>query len=232
VAPRAKLHTAPGAHCLGRLGRLSWTSGWNSGGAGWLRAPLRPSGMAGQDRIGRRSARPRLVSETIRISALRSSKRGSIGSSDWIGRPDGRAHESAGALAAAARQYDRGGSGSRLACARRGQRCPPILRRHDLGRTARQEALVARVQVPDNYSLIKRVLGLYPLTAIPVALAWQRWEAKHLLPFVHPPPNSTSMAHQCPTCPILSLRLGASPSGATLDHGIPGTGPSAQGRRT
>jgi hypothetical protein len=66
------------------------------------------------------------------------------------------------------------------------ERCPPILRQHDLGRTDRQEALLARVEVPEDYSLIERALGLYPLTAIPVAMAWQRWEAKHLLPFRTP----------------------------------------------
>ena len=66
------------------------------------------------------------------------------------------------------------------------ERCPPILPQHDLGRTDRQEALLARVEVPEDYSLIKRALGLYPLTASPVAMAWQRWEAKHLLPFRTP----------------------------------------------
>jgi hypothetical protein len=49
-----------------------------------------------------------------------------------------------------------------------------------------QEALLARAEVPDDYSLVKRTLGLYPLTAVPVALGWQRWEAKHLPPFREP----------------------------------------------
>ena len=66
------------------------------------------------------------------------------------------------------------------------ERCPPILRRYDLERIDRQEALLARAEVPDHYSLAKRTLGLYPLTAIPVALAWQRWQAEHLPPFREP----------------------------------------------
>lgn len=66
------------------------------------------------------------------------------------------------------------------------ERCPPILRRHDLRRMDRHEALLARADVPDDYSLAKRTLGLYPLTAIPVALGWQRWQAEHLPPFREP----------------------------------------------
>ena len=63
------------------------------------------------------------------------------------------------------------------------ERCPPMLRRHDLARMDRRDALLARAEVPDNYSLAKRTLGLYPITAVPVALGWQEWEAKHLPPF-------------------------------------------------
>jgi hypothetical protein len=66
------------------------------------------------------------------------------------------------------------------------ERCPPILRRHDLARLGHKEALLARAEVPDDYSLAKRTLGLYPLTAIPVALGWRRWQAEHLPPFREP----------------------------------------------
>jgi hypothetical protein len=81
------------------------------------------------------------------------------------------------------------------------ERCPPILRRHDLARMDRREALLARAEVPDDYSLAKRTFGLYPLTAIPVALGWQRWQAEHLPPFREPTAEVGSEARQCSTCP-------------------------------
>jgi hypothetical protein len=46
---------------------------------------------------------------------------------------------------------------------------------------------------------------------------------------VHIQPDERDSFH---AARLLCLRLGTGQSGATLDHGIPETGPSAQGRQT
>jgi hypothetical protein len=62
-------------------------------------------------------------------------------------------------------------------------RCPPVLRRHDFARDQGWDRLRAAVAVPDDYSALERILGLYPLTAIPVALGYERWQAENLPAF-------------------------------------------------
>lgn len=46
--------------------------------------------------------------------------------------------------------------------------------------------LQAAVSVPDEYSRLARMLGVYPLTAVPVALGYQRWRANNLPAFDRP----------------------------------------------
>jgi hypothetical protein len=61
------------------------------------------------------------------------------------------------------------------------QRCPKILREHDFPKE--RDSVVARARVPDDYVTIMRVVGAYPLAAIPVAFGWQRWKAQNFPPF-------------------------------------------------
>lgn len=61
--------------------------------------------------------------------------------------------------------------------------CPAVLRAQDFATEEGPERLRAAVIVPDDYSTIERALGLYPLTAIPVALGYERWQAANLPAF-------------------------------------------------
>jgi hypothetical protein len=61
--------------------------------------------------------------------------------------------------------------------------CPAVLRAQDFANEEGRDKLHAAVIVPDDYSTIGRALGLYPLTAIPVALGYERWQAENLPAF-------------------------------------------------
>ncbi len=55
------------------------------------------------------------------------------------------------------------------------QACAAQMAREDFGSSTQRELLVARAQVPDNYSSLKRVLGLYPLAIIPFSKGVEGW---------------------------------------------------------
>jgi hypothetical protein len=55
-------------------------------------------------------------------------------------------------------------------------RCSQLLRAYDLSQPARLELLRARAVVPEDYLALNRVLGLYPLTALPVRYGVFRWQ--------------------------------------------------------
>jgi hypothetical protein len=62
-------------------------------------------------------------------------------------------------------------------------RCPMVLRAYDFAEEEGHDALRAAVAVPDDYSQLTRALGLYPLSAIPIALGYERWQAENLPAF-------------------------------------------------
>lgn len=64
--------------------------------------------------------------------------------------------------------------------------CPALLRAHDLAAPEGRRALRNRAAVPDDYSAFLRTVGLYPLSAIPVALGYERWQAVNLPAFEAP----------------------------------------------
>jgi len=68
--------------------------------------------------------------------------------------------------------------GPRAAALKRTADCGRVLRERDLGDARARAALLARAEVPDDYSSAQRVLGLYWLTRIPFAHGVRRWEAE------------------------------------------------------
>ena len=61
--------------------------------------------------------------------------------------------------------------------------CSVRLRREDLASRERLEALRGAVTTPDHYRDWWRVVGLYPVTAIPVSVGWEMWKERHLASF-------------------------------------------------
>lgn len=60
------------------------------------------------------------------------------------------------------------------------QRCGGLLRDTDVASPGRREHLVEAARVADEYRTLQRVLGLYPLTQIPVAIGIDRWRQEVL----------------------------------------------------
>lgn len=56
--------------------------------------------------------------------------------------------------------------------------CGRLLRGLDLAKPERRAALLERARVPDDYSLLARIAGLYPLTRVPFSNGVRRWEAQ------------------------------------------------------
>jgi hypothetical protein len=66
------------------------------------------------------------------------------------------------------------------------ERCGDGLRARDLTDENRRRQLLARARVPDNYSNLARIVGLYPITAIPVSHGWDVWKDDNLGSFRQP----------------------------------------------
>lgn len=58
-----------------------------------------------------------------------------------------------------------------------GRKCLDVLREHDLSRPEGIALLRRNARVPDNYSTLSRLAGLYPLTSIGVAAGFGLWKA-------------------------------------------------------
>ncbi len=67
------------------------------------------------------------------------------------------------------------------------ENCTEILRNFDGLRKETREILVSTVNVPDNYIDMRRVFGLYPLTAIPVLIGFDIWKQRNLTNFSQSP---------------------------------------------
>jgi hypothetical protein len=66
------------------------------------------------------------------------------------------------------------------------ERCPPLLRAHDFATATGRAALQDAAMVPDDYSLAYRTFGVYPLSAIPIAMGYDRWKRDNLPEFEAP----------------------------------------------
>jgi len=69
-------------------------------------------------------------------------------------------------------------TGSRSEAVTRTRQCAHLLREIDVAKPQVREWLLARVEVPEDYSSTMRVAGLYALTRYPVAAGVRRWESE------------------------------------------------------
>jgi hypothetical protein len=61
--------------------------------------------------------------------------------------------------------------------------CPQQFKTYDLTKPERLVQIKKAVDVPDDYSLLKRIIGFYPLTSIAVYHVYQQWKKKNLASF-------------------------------------------------
>lgn len=67
------------------------------------------------------------------------------------------------------------------------EECTAFLINFDKQRRENREILAGTVKVPDNYIDIQRIIGIYPLTAIPVLLGFEIWKEQNLPSFSRAP---------------------------------------------
>lgn len=70
------------------------------------------------------------------------------------------------------------------------KKCTAILRNFDKRHREARNILAATVNVPDDYIDFNRVIGIYPLSAIPVLISFDMWKERNLPSFIHRPGNS------------------------------------------
>jgi hypothetical protein len=131
----------------------------------------------------------------------------------WITRmraldADGRRVEIANLPPAALEAF---GVSDRDAALARSADCADRLARIDLGAGAQRALLAQRTRVADDYSLAKRVFGLYPLTQLPFALGIDRWEQEAIRAF------RASRGGQPPRHPV-TVYVPASQAGYSRDE--------------
>ena len=71
-----------------------------------------------------------------------------------------------------------GPDSTRAAANARSRACSRLLREIDVAKQQSRAALLASAQVPDDYSRIARIVGLYPLTRLAFSQGVRRWEAE------------------------------------------------------
>jgi hypothetical protein len=88
--------------------------------------------------------------------------------------------------------------------------CGRLLREIDLGNPAARQALLERLQVPDDYSTRDRFFGLYALTRFPFAAGVRRYQADTRAAFARPPapPAGAVLIRHAPPPPSQSLTRG------------------------
>ena len=67
------------------------------------------------------------------------------------------------------------------------EECTAVLRAFDRQRKETNKILAAIVNVPDNYIDMPRVIGIYPLSAIPVLIGYEWWKERNLPSFSRRP---------------------------------------------
>jgi hypothetical protein len=89
-------------------------------------------------------------------------------------------------------------SGQSRAVLRRARDCAGLLRDADLASAESRARLLERARVPDDYSTLLRVLGLYPLTRLPFATGVRRWERVAAAAFTAPPREGNRVRYAPP----------------------------------
>lgn len=113
----------------------------------------------------------------------------------------------------------------------RTQRCGKLLREVDMARPEARRELLERAQVPDDYSSVDRVLGLYALTRFAFASGVRRYEAETRASFAREltvPQGATLIRYAPPPAPALSRARVAAilARGAANPLGVPEPGES------
>jgi hypothetical protein len=82
--------------------------------------------------------------------------------------------------------------------------CGRLLREIDLAKPQARAALLGQAQVPDNYSVANRVIGVYPLTRLAFAAGIRRWQEETVARFRGEPslpPGATLVRYAPPAGP-------------------------------
>jgi hypothetical protein len=89
-------------------------------------------------------------------------------------------------------------SGSRSEAVTRTRQCAHLLREVDVAEPEAREMLLARAEVPDDYSTALRVAGLYALTRYPFAAGVREWESEMGAAFARAPGSSLPVVRYAP----------------------------------
>jgi len=89
-------------------------------------------------------------------------------------------------------------SGSRSEAVTRTRQCAHLLREVDVAEPEAREMLLARAEVPDDYSTALRVAGLYALTRYPFAAGVREWESEMSAAFARAPGSSLPVVRYAP----------------------------------
>jgi hypothetical protein len=89
-------------------------------------------------------------------------------------------------------------SGQSHAVLRRARDCAGLLRDADLAAAESRAQLLERARVPDDYSTLRRVLGLYAFTRLPFASGVSRWERRTTAAFTAPPREGARVRYAPP----------------------------------
>ena len=132
---------------------------------------------------------PQLRSTRFLASFRERAAQGGAAFDDWLGLLQARGTEGHGieianlpdvgieALAAVAEGWNNSPpKDPRAAVAEQTRHCAQVLTDFDRSAAVRRTRLLDLAQVPDAYSTLARVLGLYPLTRLPFSTGVQRWQ--------------------------------------------------------
>ena len=89
-------------------------------------------------------------------------------------------------------------TGSRGEAVARTRQCAHLLREIDVAKPEVRALLLARVEVPEDYSITMRVAGLYALTRYPAAAGVRRWESEVSAAFATAPDAKLPMVRYAP----------------------------------
>ena len=88
--------------------------------------------------------------------------------------------------------------GESRAALQRGRECANLLRDADLASAESRAQLLERARVPDDYSTLRRVLGVYWLTRLPFASGVRHWERSTAAAFAAPPREGARVRYAPP----------------------------------
>ena len=90
---------------------------------------------------------------------------------------------------------------SRTLLVQRTRDCGRLLRELDFARPQSRALVLERAAVPDDYSMLARTVGLYPLTRLPFAAGVRRWEEDTRAAFQREPDASLPIVRYAPPPP-------------------------------